>query len=319
MSKNKKLSLANLKKTKKSKSKKKNTTANGYPSIKNTGRDFNHIFKWDQDNRKTGASHSPIDISNESFLNTVDHDSFIELDQYNNVEADEHDIIDTEDSTFPSLLDEHNYLWVYEPSDLDELSIEEIKLVWESRLELCGSIEVAAEALAILEVDSGITESYQGWQKYIDHKNLFELKAHLSTPDSPTTLAPITSNNSTYENTQGQASVKTYTAEEIKSLPIELVKNIWEDRESSLSLISAACTALARLRSHSGIDNPAKHWKAFINHEEILKLHNLIDDEQINRKRHAKHTCHLTSKLTFHGNRAVRVSSSSRSLNTLRI
>jgi len=36
-------------------------------------------------------------------------------------------------------------------------------------------------------------------------------------------------------------------------------------------------------------------------------------------KRHAKHTCHLTSKLTFQGNRDVRVSSSSRSLNTLRI
>ena len=41
--------------------------------------------------------------------------------------------VDDDDPTDPS------YLWVYEPADFEELSIEDVKQVWRQRHDLCGS------------------------------------------------------------------------------------------------------------------------------------------------------------------------------------
>jgi hypothetical protein len=66
-------------------------------------------------------------------------------------------------------VDEPNPLYVYEPSDLNELTVVEVREVWERRLELCGSVEAAAEAFALMRVGEGMDDAYRGWRAYLNH------------------------------------------------------------------------------------------------------------------------------------------------------
>lgn len=71
------------------------------------------------------------------------------------------------------------YLWVYEPDDIKSLSIEEIEVVWMHRKELCGSLESAAEALAILNKYNGKDKEYRGWKYYLNTKEIQELHSSI--------------------------------------------------------------------------------------------------------------------------------------------
>lgn len=66
-------------------------------------------------------------------------------------------------------VEDPHHLYVYEPSDLNELTLAEVQEVWDCRFDLCGSIEAAAEAFAILRVATGLDEHYQGWRAFLNH------------------------------------------------------------------------------------------------------------------------------------------------------
>ncbi len=88
----------------------------------------------------------------------------------NPIDEDEELNAESEDTsqTVPDDLSEHDPLWVLEPEDLNELSLSEVSYIWDNRAILCGSIEVAAEALAILRVDRGEDPAFRGWQSVIN-------------------------------------------------------------------------------------------------------------------------------------------------------
>lgn len=177
---------------------------------------------------------------------------------------------------------EHDYLWVLEPSDLDELSIEEVKLIWSRRNELCGSIEVAAEALAIIEVYSGITSRYAGWQKYVNHESINELKEILSnsaTSEEGEQVIDLSAFKATPPSSNINRTKSLLTTSSITKLSIDEVKDIWDKRYEAPLTLSGACAALARLRCHNGIDSKQKHWSAFIDHEEIQNLEHLTEED----------------------------------------
>jgi hypothetical protein len=70
-------------------------------------------------------------------------------------------------------------LFVYEPGDLNDFSVEDVHQVWEHRRDLCGTVEAAAEAFAILRVATGADENYRGWQAYMQHANVVALADEL--------------------------------------------------------------------------------------------------------------------------------------------
>ena len=80
---------------------------------------------------------------------------------------------------------------------------------------------------------------------------------------------------------------------------------------SAVASVFAEIAAFLSLRTNKQSIDLAKRSTLAAHHESATIMYS-------KGKRHAKHTCHLTSKLTFHGNRAVRVSSSLSLLNTLR-
>lgn len=70
-------------------------------------------------------------------------------------------------------------LWVLEPSDLDDFSLADLELIWKDCEQLCGSFEAAAEVFALMNVAQGDDEHYRGWQAYVDHPALKDLRDSL--------------------------------------------------------------------------------------------------------------------------------------------
>jgi hypothetical protein len=81
-------------------------------------------------------------------------------------------------------------LFVYEPADLNDFSLEEVQAVWNQRKVLCGTIEAAAEVLAVLRVGSGADPSYRGWRYYLSHELILALREYLPQIESPIEQAP---------------------------------------------------------------------------------------------------------------------------------
>jgi len=184
-----------------------------------------------------------------------------------------------------SSANELSALWVYEPSDIEELAISEIRTVWARRKELCGSVEAAAEVLAVLEVDMGLVDAYQGWQQYMHREELRELAASLE---------------DTFEGSEDDVSSKKLvmsprlltkalvsqridldaitTASDVASMSLLEVEELWSNRQSSITLLSTACSVFARLRAEAGVDPILRDWRQFVEHEEIEKLDDLVDD-----------------------------------------
>lgn len=179
--------------------------------------------------------------------------------------------VSCEHKSYPQL----GYLWVYEPQDLEELTLDEVKLVWQHREQLCGSREAAAEALALIEVISGEVETYQGWLSYLQRDEV-----HALTPDvEPLTHIPETIDQRE-ENLQHSApSLKNVEEFDFPSLRrIDLIdltheelQDAWDRRPESFFSLEAACGALAMLRALAGIEIDSG-WQHLMHHSEILKL-----------------------------------------------
>ena len=171
------------------------------------------------------------------------------------------------------------HLYVYDPEDVNELSLDEISEVWLHRYELCGTKEAAAEVLALKDVNDGNVDSYQGWESYLNHDYITEFENKVKS------YAVFQ-----YDNYASQKQFKVdnpfdrkkYSRSQLIKLPLKQIIKLWEERDYSFNSVAAACEALAIIRYANKIDNQKKHWKAFLEHPHILGLDfdfDEIDDE----------------------------------------
>lgn len=152
----------------------------------------------------------------------------------------------------------NSYLWVLEPEDLVDFSIEQVEEIWSNRAQLCGSKEAAAEVLAIIEVVRGNSSNYQGWQAHINRDEIEELDIPFLDEDSEESYISSINRNA-------------LSLHQVLGLSDNELKNAWKNRPASFSSVEAACQALALLRQKAGVVNSSA-WQALINHDEIKKL-----------------------------------------------
>ncbi|WP_185858882.1 HNH endonuclease [Vreelandella populi] len=182
------------------------------------------------------------------------------------------------------------YLWVYEPQDLEELTLDEVLLVWEHRDALCGSREVAAEVLALVEVMTGQVDAYQGWLHYLERDEIRALMPSVEPIPLMLETAPIAT-----ADTQPPITVSALDTEDLAFPPLrrmelseltdEELQDAWDRRPESFISLEAACGALALLRSRAGIE-PPNGWQHLMGHSEILKISDDLpdrDDEENDR------------------------------------
>ncbi|KPZ59271.1 hypothetical protein AN391_01302 [Pseudoalteromonas sp. P1-13-1a] len=227
--------------------------------------------------------------SSDSYLNTafeIDSDASLITSQTYSYEVDE---LQQEEPTLTSQSDELPlHLYVYDPEDVNELSLDEISEVWLHRYELCGTKEAAAEVLALKDVNDGNVDSYRGWESYLNHDYITEFENRIK---SDAVFQ--------YDNYASQKQFKVdnpfdrkkYSRSQLIKLPLKQIIKLWEERDYSFNSVAAACEALAIIRYANKIDNQKKHWKAFLEHPQILDLEYDYDeagDESEEKSRFAK-------------------------------
>ena len=174
---------------------------------------------------------------------------------------------------------DHDPFWVLEPEDLNDLSLDEVRHIWQNKERLCGSIEAAAEALALLRVENGKDTFYRGWQTVIGSEELSTLRNELPSlfalDQINTEVTPQDKDSST---TRCNA-LHRYSRAEVINLEQNILQKAWENRLSSFQTISAACEALALIRYGSGIDAIKQPWSSFSNSEAIEPLFDFMEDD----------------------------------------
>lgn len=176
-------------------------------------------------------------------------------------------------------------LYVLEPADLEELTLTEVKSVWEKRYDLCGSDRVAAEALAIFEVDTGITDYYRGWQFYINHPDIIAFRERqrcTEDQDSAPANTPVINKNS-HPASQHEVLQKGYNLIQVQRLTLDELRVAWSQRPSSFFSIEAASEALARVRFESKIDTTKLSWEQLISHHAIKEISSVLEMERENQ------------------------------------
>ncbi|MCW0202260.1 MAG: HNH endonuclease [Rhodanobacter thiooxydans] len=183
-------------------------------------------------------------------------------------------------------------LFVLDPDDLVDLSVEEVAHVWERRATLCGSAEAAAEALAILRVADGEDDQYLGWRAYIEHPDVLLLAATVqaggvNTADSAA-ASPDVDAASLQQTKHAQevdaavfagASSVLFVREpsDVASLLIDDVRAVWDRRRELCGSLEAAAEVLAVLRAAKGTDTHYRGWRAFMVHPSIQELADELD------------------------------------------
>src|SRR5690554_343152 len=168
-------------------------------------------------------------------------------------------------------------LYVLAPEDTDDLSLEDLETIWKHRDKLCGSVEVAAEILALLEKAKTNHESYKGWKNYINHPEIRRLHDKL-----PSLIDIEVIDGPSEPEISGSGDIDSYrtlTRTELEELSSSEVQDAWNGRPYSFVSISAACEALALIRMHQGTDAIKRPWRAFINHDSIKQLYDYLDDD----------------------------------------
>ena len=149
-------------------------------------------------------------------------------------------------------------LYVLDPQDVDDLSVADLVEIWADKKQYCGSREVAAEVLAVLEVVWGYSSYYQGWQTYIERSEITTLGLPLLTRGPETSYINSIENNA-------------LSLHDVSKLDSNGLKNAWNNRPDSFASIEAACKTLALLREERG-QRKSDTWQELINHDEIEKI-----------------------------------------------
>lgn len=197
------------------------------------------------------------------------------------------DTLSLPEADSPSATDAYpalGYLWVYEPQDLEEMSLDEVARIWEHRKQLCGSREAAAEVLALIEIMTGQVDTYQGWQAYLEHPVIQEftptvepVEALPVAPLPPVDDTPAAPSPPEPEPEERELDFPALSRLDLEELDIDEIKDAWERRPESFTSLEAASEALGQLRHAAGI--PGDHrWQTLMVHAEILKLADELPD-----------------------------------------
>ena len=180
---------------------------------------------------------------------------------------------------------EHAALFVFEPKDLDDLTLEEIETVWKKRDFLCKSDRAAAETLALFEVSTGISEYYKGWQNYINHPDIIEIRntlSRVSTKDESTKNSKplnIFQHKNIHKTAQEINPHFSYSLKQVQELTFIELKAAWSQRPDSFYSIEAASEALARIRYETQIDTQKRSWKLLSTHPAISEISTELESE----------------------------------------
>lgn len=206
-----------------------------------------------------------------------------ELREGEHEEQDEEE--DVEGQEAQTSIDESSHLYVLEPKDIDDFSVEDLKEVWADKENYCGSREVAAEVLAVLEVVRGNSNYYQGWQTYINRDEITALTLPLLT------RGPEKKYISVIEN--GALSLI-----DISKLDRNGLLQAWDNRPASFASIEAACKTLALLRKEYD-KTRSDAWQDVIFNDEIEKMKDEIpyegDSAVINKAEYNRESVRLLS------------------------
>lgn len=189
-----------------------------------------------------------------------------------------------------------DYLYVYDIDDINELTIDEIKIVWKNRDYLCGSIEVAAEILSIITyIDNDEEDTLYPYTSYLDYEEILSLSNHinkiqpLNMVASSSNIAKTDFDKSDFSYTHNQyIDNKSNTTErapelslndiwisqidEVSTLDEESLKYIWKNILEHCEFIELASAIYARLRFIQGYDTIERDWAFYINSPSISQF-----------------------------------------------
>lgn len=180
--------------------------------------------------------------------------------------------------------DSVNPLWVYEPDDFADLSIDEVRTIWANRQTLCGSIEAAAEAQALLYVADGVDEYYQGWQSYVHSSevNQLALDQNLESCFKELFVEEGKSLRDIHYEL-GLDNTRSITRDDLQQYTLDELQVLWQEKEERIDHISVACELFSLIRHLQGYDKVKTPWFELLDHEQIEPLFDVLldDSEQI--------------------------------------
>ena len=175
-------------------------------------------------------------------------------------------------------------LWVFEANDFDDLDIDQVRTIWSRRLDLCGSVEAAAEALALSRVFDGVDESYRGWQSYLDDIEIRRFSNYLETKEAfceggSSCEAGFLSPGMIGKTPQIHEGRK----EGLTDLTESELASVWGRRPYGFESIETAAEALSLLRYYSKVDEVKRSWVEFLDHPEIEKLREFLPELEVDQ------------------------------------
>ncbi len=180
-----------------------------------------------------------------------------------------------------------DYLYVYDINDVNELTIEEIRIAWENRYFLCGSIDAAAEMLSILKyIDSDDDEPFYPYTNYLDSDEITSLENHIDRikPFDDIITKEYIPHNETLSSNEinPELSLKEIWIDRIETivnLDKDHLKHIWKNVLEHCESIEIASAIYARLRFVQGFDKVERDWVFYINSPSISQLKDKLPSE----------------------------------------
>lgn len=163
-------------------------------------------------------------------------------------------------------------LYILEPADLRDFTLDDLLLAWEHRKEVCGSAEAAAELFALYRVAAGLDEGYQGTEPLIQAPEV--LAIFQDEPEQPSQephpQAPLP------EVSEPPPGL---SVAEVRSLSMSDLSRAWGDRPDSFASLEAAAEALAALRWFSAADPEQRPLTHYLKHPLILEMEDELPRE----------------------------------------
>lgn len=183
------------------------------------------------------------------------------------------------------------HLYVYDVDDIKELTIEEVRIVWENRFSLCGTIDAAAEVLSILKYfDNDSNEPLYPYVNYLECEEITSLASHINKSQQCSShdlsisvernkldfwkliLTRKFNSNDLVEPENSWSDIWIDTIEEIATINDEHLKYIWKNVLEHCDTIEVASALYARLRFIQGYDKVERDWLFYINSPSVLQF-----------------------------------------------
>ncbi|MGL6001713.1 MAG: HNH endonuclease [Plesiomonas sp.] len=183
-----------------------------------------------------------------------------------------HEYVLSKRHSSPTEQNEHtSYLYVYEANDINDLSTEEVRAIWNNRYELCGSVEVASEILAIITyLDDDNQQELRPSTDYLTDSEILKIKKHLERTQSIKIDASIS-----YANINTLLKLKDAwleTHKDIDNLNVAELNYVWKNITEHCDSVELASAIYSKLRFLQGYDKIEMGWLHYINAPSIEQL-----------------------------------------------